>query len=112
MSVSGPCFVIMKDGVSFNKYEVTHTVQTPLLIKTDSFYFDNKDDAETYFLFLQQEEGEKELNKTINCDRTFLYEKEELIAFRNSINWDELRDKVKKMSYFTQTTVVKRKAKK
>lgn len=112
MSVSGPCFVIMKDGVIFNKYEVTHTEQTPLLIKTDSFFFDSKDDAEIYYKFLLQEEGEKDLRRAINSDRTFLYEKEELIAFRNSINWDELKDKVKQMSYITQTTVVQRKAKK
>ena len=112
MSVSGPCFVIMKDGVPFNKYEVTQTEQTTFTIKTDSFFFDNKDDAETYFLFLQQEEGEKELQKAILADRTFVYEKEELIAFRDSIDWDVLRKKAAQLSFIKQTTVVKRKAKK
>lgn len=112
MSVSGPCFVIVKDGVPFNKYEVTHTTKLPFAIKTESFFFDNEKDAETYFLFLQQEEGKKELNRAINSDRTFLYERAELIAFKKTINWDELKNKAKTLHFIKQTTITNTRRKK
>lgn len=107
MNVSGPCFVVVKNGVPFNKYEVNATSISPLGFKTDSFYFDKKEDAEIYYLFLLQEDGEKELNRLLASDRTFLWEKEEYRAFKKSINWQELKNKVKTLHYTKITTFVK-----
>jgi len=110
MNVSGPCFVIMKNGAAFNKYEVAATENTPLAIITTLYYFDDKDDAELYVKFLLQENGLRELNKLLASDRTFKWEKEEYEVFKNSINWDELRNKVKSLTFTTQTIKVQRKA--
>ena len=111
MNVSGPCLVIMKNGVAFNKYEVTATQTSPLSITTDLYYFNNKDDAELYVLFLQQEAGEKELKKLLASDRTFKWEKDEYRAFMKTIDWNVLKNKVKNLSYTTETVKIVRKGK-
>lgn len=111
MNVSGPCLVIMKNGVVFNKYEVAATETTPLMITTNLYYFDKKDDAEIYVKFLQQEEGEKELRKLLKSDRTFMWEKEEYKAFMKTIDWDVLKNRVKTLNFTTETVRVLRKAK-
>lgn len=108
MNVSGPCFVIVKNGVPFNKYEVNATVNSPIgCWTTTSYYFDKKEEAETFYLYLLQEEGEKEIDKLLKSDRTFLWEKAEYREFKKSINWQELRDKVKKIHYTKIVTVTK-----
>ena len=108
MNVSGPCFVIMKNGEIFNKYEVVATHKTPLLIVAEAFYFDKKDDAELYVKYLQREAGLKDINKLLSSDRTFKWEKEEYEEFKNSIDWDEYRRLVKDLKFEYQKTTVRR----
>lgn len=99
MSVSGPCFVSIKNGVPFNKYEVVSTVKTPLCIITEVFYFEKEPDAELYVKYLQQEEGLKNINKILSSDRTFKWEKDEYREFRDSVDWSVLRNAVKDLKY-------------
>lgn len=99
MNVSGPCFVLIKNGVPFNKYEVVATENSPLCITTEAFYFENKDDAELYVRYLQQEAGLKDINKLLSSNRTFKWEKEEYKEFKDSIDWDELRNAVKGLKF-------------
>ena len=99
MNVSGPCFVIMKNGAPFNKYEVVATETTPLCITTEAFYFEDKNDAELYVRYLQQEAGLKDINKLLASDRTFKWEKDEYEEFKNSIDWGELRTAVKDLKF-------------
>ena len=101
----------MKNGVAFNKYEVAATETTPFTITTNLYYFDDKDEAELYVKYLLQENGEKELNRLLVSDRTFKWEKEEYRAFKNSINWDELRNAVKNLQFTTETIKIIRKGK-
>lgn len=96
----------------FNKYEVAATETTPLAIITNLYYFNNAADAEIYVKYLQQVAGEKELNKFLSSDRTFKWEKEEYRAFMNTIDWDVLKNEVKKLSFTTETVKILRKAKK
>lgn len=97
--MSGPCFVIIKNGVPFNKYEVVATESTPLCITTEVFYFKEKDEAELYVKYLQRKAGLKDINKILHSERTFLWEKKEYEEFKNSIDWSEYDDRIKKMKF-------------
>lgn len=108
MSVSGPCFVSIKNGVPFNKYEVVSTAKTPLCIITEVFYFDKEPDAELYVKYLQQEEGLKDINKILSSDRTFKWEKDEYREFKDSINWDVLRNAVKGLHFEYRKEIFRR----
>lgn len=99
MNVSGPCFVIIKNGEPFNKYEVVATETTPLCITTEAYYFEKEYEAELYVKYLQQEAGLKDINKLLSSDRTFKWEKDEYKEFKDSINWEELRDAVKDLKF-------------
>lgn len=112
MNISGPCFVVVKNGKRFNKYEVAVTETTPLSINTDLYYFDREQDAELYLMYLYQEAGEKELKKLLASDRTFKWEKEEYRAFMKTIDWDDLKNRVKNFKYIKETHNILRKAKK
>lgn len=112
MNISGPCLVIVKNGAPFNKYEIAVTQTTPLAVVTDLYYFEDKEDAEVYLLFLYQEAGEKEINKLLTSERTFKWEKEEYRAFKKSIDWNLLKNKVKTLHYIKETVKIQRKAKK
>lgn len=108
MNVSGPCFVIIKNGEPFNKYEVVATTKTPLSIIAEAFYFDNVKDAELYVKYLQREAGLKEINKLLSSNRTFKWEKEEYSEFKNSIDWDEYKSQVKNLKFEYKRTVYNR----
>ena len=108
MNVSGPCFVIVKNGAPFNKYEVVATESSPLCITTEAFYFESKSDAELYVRYLRQEAGLKDIDKLLSSDRTFKWEKEEYREFKNSIDWDELRNAVKGLKFEHFKTVYRR----
>lgn len=101
MELSGPCFVIVKNGRLINKYELIARVRTPKGIQSTLYYFTTEEDAETYRLYLIQKEGEKELNRIIQSDRTYLHDKKDYKAFRDSIDWAELPAKVKKIKVET-----------
>lgn len=108
MNVSGPCFVMVKKGQPFNKYEVVLTETTPLTIKTKSYYFDKKSDAELYYKYLLQVVGEKEIKDFIAYNRNPQWEKNEYKEFRDSINWQELKDAVKDLVFIFEENEVRR----
>ena len=108
MNVSGPCFVIMRNGERFNKYEVVATTKTPLLIIAEAFYFDKEQDAELYVKYLQREAGLKDINKLLSSDRTFKWEKKEYEDFKDSIDWDEYKNQIKDLKYEYRKTTYKR----
>ena len=108
MNVSGPCFVVMKDGATFNKYEVVATQKTPLLIIAEAFYFDKEADAELYVKYLQREAGLKDINKLLSSDRTFKWEKEEYRDFKDTIDWDEYKRLVKDLKFEYKKTTYRR----
>ena len=108
MNVSGPCFVVMRNGEIFNKYEVVATQKTPLLIIAEAFYFDKEADAELYVKYLQREAGLKDINKILSSDRTFKWEKKEYEDFKDTIDWDEYRRQIKNLRFTYQKTTYKR----
>ena len=112
MNISGPCLVIVKNGAPFNKYEIAVTQTTPLAVVTDLYYFDDKNDAELYIMYLYQEAGEKEIHKLLTSDRTFKWEKEEYRQFMKTIDWNVLKNKVKELTFTKETVKIVRKAKK
>lgn len=108
MNVSGPCFVIIKNGEPFNKYEIVATENSPLCVTTEAFYFEKEDEAELYKKYLLQEAGLKNINKLLASDRTFKWEKDEYRTFRDSINWDDLREAVKGLKFEHHKYIYKR----
>ena len=106
MELSGPSFVIVKNGRLLNKYELIARVRTPKGIQSTLYYFDKEPDAELYRLYLIQQQGKKELDKVISSDRTYLHDKREYQEFRDSIDWDELPNKAKKIKFTTETEFV------
>ena len=111
MNISGPCLVIVKNGAPFNKYEIAVTQTTPLAVITDLYYFEDKDEAEVYLMYLYQEAGERELNKLLSSDRTFKWEKEEYKQFMQTIDWDVLKNKAREIKFTKETVKILRKAK-
>lgn len=106
MELSGPSFVIVKNGRLINKYELIARVRTPKGITSTLYYFDSEADAELYKEYLLQREGEKELDKTIASRRIFNWERKDLEEFKESIDWDELPAKIKDIKVTSETVFV------
>lgn len=106
MELSGPCFVIVKNGRLINKYELIARVRTPKGIQSTMYYFDTPEDAEIYREYLIQKEGAKELDRVIHSERTYLKDKKEYEEFRDSIDWATLPTKVKKIKVEVLTDFV------
>ena len=101
MKLSGPCFVLVHNGTPFNKWQVNKSFIRNHRITTESYYFDTKEDAETYFLYLQQEIAREDLEKTIKSKKTYNWERAELIEFKKTLDFSILEDKIKDIQ-FTQ----------
>ena len=99
MELSGPSYCQIKDGYPCNKWLVTTHERTPKGTTYESYYFDTKDDAETYFLYLQQCIGIDDLLKKINNPRTFKWEKAEYEEFYNSLDLTTLENAVKNIKF-------------
>lgn len=112
MELVGPSFVIVKNGKLLNKYEIIARIKTPKGTHSTLYYFDTEKDAELYRLYLQQVEGEKELNNLIDSSRTHNWEKREYEAFKETIDWNELPNKVKNIKFTTVTEFVEIRSKK
>lgn len=106
MDISGPCFVKIKNGIPFNKFEVAVRRRTPKGVQTTFFWFDKEEDADVYRAYLIQVEGLEDLDATIRSNRTYLWEKRELQAFRDSLDVDELPNKVRDLKFTTETVFV------
>lgn len=100
------------NGQVINKYELVVKTRTIAGLCNTSYYFDTKDDAETYLRFLLQEKGLKEINSVISSNRTYNWERQEYKEFKESIDWEELRSKVKNIKFTKETTFVEMRKKK
>ena len=98
MEIVGPCFIPIKDGRPFNRYEVIVRVRAPKGVETTKYFFKTLEDAETYLLFLYQQEGRKEIDRVLASHRSYKWEKRQYEEFRDSIDWEELPRKIKKMN--------------
>lgn len=105
MNVCGPSFVKIKDGKTCNKYLVSTQEYSPFQIKSVCYYFDSKDDAELYYMFLLQEEGERNIKQFLAYGRNPAWEKLEMIEFRDSIDWQKLKDEVKDIQFIKEVKV-------
>lgn len=110
MDIRGPCFYKIKNGQPFNKYEILASKRTPKGIYTTKYWFNTAEDAETYLMYLYQCEGGKNLEALMHSDRTYLWEKRELQKFIDSIDWNELPNKIKNIQVQTETTFVEMRA--
>lgn len=108
MSISGPCFCPIKNGRPFNQYELVWVERTPKGYKTTKYYLRTKKAAELYCQYLQQLEGKEIIKGVLNSKRTYNWEKEEYEQFRDSIDWDTLPKKIKRLKVITETTFVQR----
>lgn len=106
MDISGPCFCPIKDGRPFNKYEIVCRETVPKGIESTKYYFNTEEEAETYLLFLLQQDGLKEIDKVLSSKRSYKWEKLEYIKFRDSIDWEELPRKIKNMDIITEHVFV------
>lgn len=99
MELSGPSFCQIKDGMPCNKWMITTWERTPKGTTYEVYYFTKKDDADTYFLYIQQCIGIDDLKKKINNPRTFKWEREEYEEFYNSLDLKTLEDAAKKIKF-------------
>ena len=104
MEVSGPTKVLMKDGYPVNLYEVVIRRRTPKGTTATFYLFKREAEAEIYYQYLLQVIGVEDLDKTIANKRTFEWERQELVQFRNTLDLTELEDAVKGL-HFEQNTV-------
>lgn len=99
MELSGPSFCQIKDGMPCNKWMITTLERTPKGTTYEVYYFTKKDDADTYFLYIQQCIGIDDLKKKINNPRTFKWEREEYEEFYKSLDLKTLEDAAKKIKF-------------
>lgn len=106
MEISGPSLVLVKNGKPFNKYEVSTRVRTPKGVKTDLYWFNKQKDAELYIEYLVQVRGLQEMEETLRSKRTYLWEKQELLEFRETLDLTTLPEKVKKLKFTHESVFV------
>ena len=99
MELSGPSFCQIKDGMPCNKWMITTWERTPKGTTYEVYYFTKKDDADTYFLYIQQCIGTDDLKKKINNPRTFKWEREAYEEFYKSLDLKTLEDAAKKIKF-------------
>lgn len=102
MDFSGPSFCQIRHGEPCYKWMITAHERTPKGISYDVYYFKQKEDAETYLEYLRQCYNLEEINKKIKSNRTFKWEKKELIEFLNTIDTSILIKAVKNMKFETE----------
>ena len=102
MDLSGPSYCQIKDGLPCNKWMITTFERTPKGTAYDIYLFKKKDDAETYFLYLQQCIGVADLVKKINNPRTFKWEVAEYKEFLDSLDLKTLEKAAKRIKFETE----------
>lgn len=101
MEISGPSHILVRNGIPYNKYEVVTRLRTPKGTLVNFYFFDKYKDAETYYMYLHQVYGVEDIDKAIANKRTFLWEKEELKAFKATLDLKTLEDAVKNIKFET-----------
>ena len=112
MDISGPSFCKVRNGKPCNKYLIITRERTPKGIYNVLYFFKTVNDAELYLRFLQQKEGERFIKSVIGSTRTPLWEKKEFKEFKDSIDWEEIPAKVKKIKFTTETVFTEIRSKK
>lgn len=103
MEISGPGHILVRNGLPFNKYEVVERLRTPKGTLANFYFFDKYADAELYYHYLLQVNGVNDIDKAIANKRTYLWEKEELIAFKGTLDLSILENAVKKLEFIKDT---------
>lgn len=103
MEISGPSFCPIRNGKPCNKYLIITRERNPKGVLNTLYFFTNQDDAEVYLRFLQQVEGRRFVDSVLHSTRTPLWEKKEFRDFEESIDWEELPAKIKKIEFTTET---------
>lgn len=104
MSISGPCFCPIKNGVPFNKYEVVLTTRTLKGIVSELWYFDTEEDAEIMVAFLKQKKGLAEIEAVLGSRKRSREEKSSYKDLLDSLDTTTLPNKVKTL-HFTHKKV-------
>ena len=102
MKLSGPCFVLVHNGQPLNKWQVNKSFTRNHEITTESYYLNTKEDAEIFYSYLQQEIAREDLEKTIKSNKTYQWEKRELIEFKKTLDFSFLENKIKGMEYIKE----------
>lgn len=106
MDISGPSFCKVRNGKPCDKYLIITRARTPKGFTNVLYFFDKISDAELYLRYLQQIEGEKFIKTIISSARTPLWEKRDYQEFKESIDWEKLPAKVKKIKFTTETEFI------
>lgn len=99
MKLSGPCHVSMHNGVPMDKWLVNKSYIRNHKIITESYYFNTEQEAETFYLYLQQEIAREDLEKTIKSKKTYQWEREELLEFKKTLDFSILENKIKDITF-------------
>lgn len=105
MKLSGPCFMPVHLGKPFNKWQVNRSFTRNHKITTESYYFNSKEDAETYYQYFIQEAAREDLEKAIKSTRTYKWEKEELIEFKKTLDFSILENKIKNIFFIKEVNI-------
>ena len=99
MDLSGPSFCQIRNGAPCYKWLITACERTPKGTSYDIYLFKEKQEAETYLEYLRQCYNLEETKKKIASNRTFLWEKKELIDFLKTIDTSILIKAVKHIKF-------------
>lgn len=102
MKLSGPCFVLVHNGMPFNKWQINKSYVRNNIITTESYYFNTEEEAETYYLYFQQEIAREDLEKTIKSRKTYQWERRELLEFKKTLDFSILENKIKDIIFIKE----------
>jgi len=101
--ISDVCFISVKDGLPFNKFEITKTTRTGISAATiESWWFDTMDDADKYRLFLLLEEGYKNLGQAIHSVHTPSADRADYKIYRASLDLHQYDEIIRQIKFTTQ----------
>ena len=103
MKLTGPCYVAVHLGKPCGKWQINRTSVRNHRITTESYYFNTKEEAETYFLYFQQEIAREDLEKTIKSKKTYQWERRELLEFKKTLDFSVLENKIKGITFTKET---------
>lgn len=107
VSVSGPCLVLIKNGVPFNKYEVVKSARTLEGMVNEKWYFDSFEEAEIMTLYLQQLEGVADVEAILRSKKRSRQEKNEYQEMLNTMDLNTLPALAKQLNPVYEKVFVK-----
>ena len=103
MKLTGPCYVAVHLGKPCGKWQVNRSFVRNHRITTESYYFNTQEEAETYFLYFQQQIAREDLEKTIKSKKTYQWERKELLEFKKTLDFSVLENKIKDITFTKET---------